>query len=94
MCQRGIDKMSLCYDFEKSIMVTLALVAISLSVGLLMQAHGTELTNSTELTNRVINASSVQVEGSFIANGTSGTQYTCHSLDGTFGHIECSPIIK
>ena len=40
---RGInDKMSLCYEFQKWTIISLALVAISLSIGLvLMQyAHG------------------------------------------------------
>jgi hypothetical protein len=37
--------MSLCYDFEKWLMITLASVAISLIVGLLMQyAHGQNMT--------------------------------------------------
>jgi hypothetical protein len=35
--------MSLCYDFQKWTMITLAAVAISLSVGLVLQyAHGQE----------------------------------------------------
>jgi hypothetical protein len=37
--------MSLCYDFQKWTMITLASVAISLTVGLLMQyAHGQNMT--------------------------------------------------
>ena len=37
MRQRGIDKMSLCYDFQKWTMITLASVAISLTISI---AHG------------------------------------------------------
>jgi hypothetical protein len=49
--------MSLCYDFEKWTMITLATVAISLSVGLLLQVvhgdlidkNGTELAIGTDI---------------------------------------------
>jgi hypothetical protein len=43
MYSRG-NKMSLCYDAEKWLMISLASIAISLSVGLLLQyAHGQDM---------------------------------------------------
>jgi hypothetical protein len=47
MCERRYNKMSLCYDTEKWLMISLASVAISLSVGLVLQyAHGQNETRS------------------------------------------------
>jgi hypothetical protein len=41
MRQRGYNKMSLCYDFQKWTIISLAAFTISLSVGLVLQyAHG------------------------------------------------------
>jgi hypothetical protein len=54
MRQRGYNKMSLCYDFQKWTMIMLASVAISLTIGLLMQyAHGAN--SLEELKNQVEN---------------------------------------
>jgi hypothetical protein len=49
MRQRGYNKMSLCYDFQKWTILTLALVAISLTVGLIQYAQGYQMlsTNGT-----------------------------------------------
>jgi hypothetical protein len=40
MRQRGYNKMSLCYDFQKWIMISLASVAITLVIGLVSLAYG------------------------------------------------------
>lgn len=42
MRQRGIDKVSLCfsYDFEKWLMISLSIVAITLIIGLVSLAYG------------------------------------------------------
>jgi hypothetical protein len=45
--------MSLCYDFEKWTMISLATVAISLTIGLISLAYGQEL-NTTQLTQNYI----------------------------------------
>jgi hypothetical protein len=50
MCQRGIDKMSLCYDFQKWTILTLGLIAITLTTGLVGIAYGQE-SNSTQQDN-------------------------------------------
>jgi hypothetical protein len=43
--------MSLCYDFEKWTIISLASIAISLTIGLLLInfAHGQNITNQTAL---------------------------------------------
>jgi hypothetical protein len=40
MRQRGYNKMSLCYDFQKWTIISLAAVAISLTIGLVTLAYG------------------------------------------------------
>jgi hypothetical protein len=39
MRQRGIDKMSLCYDFQKWVMISLSSVVITLVIGLVSLAY-------------------------------------------------------
>jgi hypothetical protein len=43
--------MSLCYDFEKWTIVSLAMVTISLSIGLVSLAHGQSIDNQTQALN-------------------------------------------
>jgi hypothetical protein len=76
--------MSLCYDFQKLTMITLAAVAISLTVGLVLTqyAHGQEW-NTTQ--------QNVGALENFTRTAQNGTQYTCQ--EGSAGKvIGCSPI--
>jgi len=75
--------MSLCYDFDKWTILTLGLVAISLSVGLVLQnVHGQEWNTTQQNIGPLEN---------FTRTAQNGTKYTCQ--EGSNGKVlGCSPI--
>ena len=76
--------MSLCYDFEKWTILSLALVSISLTIGLcLMQyAHGQEWDTTGQIEQDIHN---------FTRTAQNGTQYICQ--ENSAGQVlGCSPI--
>ena len=76
--------MSLCYDFEKWTIISLALVAISLIVGLVLiqYAHSQEWNTTGQIEQDIHN---------FTRTAQNGTQYICQ-VNSAGQVLGCSPI--